>query len=72
MDRTALRLERDAIARMVQEGLLTPEVERDLVADVRLRQRALDPIPALDLGLDVARLVAEDASVRGDVPSRAP
>jgi CPA1 family monovalent cation:H+ antiporter len=65
LERTSLRLERDAVMRMAGEGLLTPEVERDLLADIRRRQRALDPIPHLDLGLDVARLVAQMPLFRG-------
>jgi CPA1 family monovalent cation:H+ antiporter len=59
LDRTALRLERDSIEQMSQQGLLTPEVERELLADIRRRYAAIGPVPRLDLGLDVLRLLGD-------------
>jgi CPA1 family monovalent cation:H+ antiporter len=57
LSRVALRLERDGLRRMAADGLLTPEIERNLMAELRAKERAFEAIPRLDLGLDVATLV---------------
>ncbi|MFO1069583.1 MAG: cation:proton antiporter [Geminicoccaceae bacterium] len=57
MTRLALRLEADGIGRMAHQGLLTAELERHLRQDMRVRERAIDALPVLDLGLRVDDLV---------------
>jgi len=56
--RVALRIEEEDYERLHAERLLSPELFRNLLADLRARQRALERVPRLDLGLDPDALVA--------------
>jgi CPA1 family monovalent cation:H+ antiporter len=57
LQRLSLRLEEDGVARMAGEGLLSPEIERHLRAELHARERAIEAVPPLDLGLEVSRLL---------------
>jgi CPA1 family monovalent cation:H+ antiporter len=57
LQRLSLRLEEDGLARMAAEGLLSPEIERHLRAELHARERAIEAVPALDLGLEVGPLL---------------
>ncbi|HET6468983.1 MAG TPA: cation:proton antiporter [Geminicoccaceae bacterium] len=57
LSRVALRLERDGLRRMAADGLLTPEIQRHLLAELQAKERAFESVPRLDLRLDVAALV---------------
>jgi monovalent cation:H+ antiporter, CPA1 family len=56
LSRTAVRLELEAYQRMAAEGLLSPEILRHLVGELRARLESFEAIPPLDLGLDVDEL----------------
>jgi monovalent cation:H+ antiporter, CPA1 family len=56
LSRTAVRLELEAYQRMAAEGLLSPELLRHLVGELRARLESFEVIPPLDLGLDVDEL----------------
>ena len=56
LSRTAVRLELEAYQRMAAEGLLSPELLRHLVGELRDRLESFEAIPPLDLGLDVDEL----------------
>jgi monovalent cation:H+ antiporter, CPA1 family len=58
LSRVAVRLELEAYDRMLEERLLTPQLHRNLTADLEARLRAFEKIPPLDLRLDVADLIA--------------
>jgi CPA1 family monovalent cation:H+ antiporter len=58
LSRTAVRLELDAYHRMAGEGLLSPEILRNLTDGLRTRLQSFEAIPPLDLGLDIDALVA--------------
>lgn len=57
LSRAAVRLELDAYQRMEAEGLLSPELLRHLVGELRTRLSEFEAIPSLDLGLDVDKLI---------------
>lgn len=57
LSRTAVRLELEAYQRMASEGLLSPELLRHLVGELRTRLDSFESIPPLDLGLDVDKLI---------------
>ena len=57
LSRTAVRLELEAYNRMAGEGLLSPELLRHLVEELRTRLQSFEVIPPLDLGLDVDMLI---------------
>ncbi len=57
LSRTAVRLELEAYNRMAGEGLLSPELLRNLVGELRTRLESFEAIPPLDLGLDVDMLI---------------
>jgi len=57
VSRTAVRLELEAYQRMAGEGLLSPELLRHLVEELRARRASFEAIPPLDLGLDVDVLI---------------
>ena len=57
LSRTAVRLELEAYNRMAGEGLLSAELLRNLVGDLRARLESFEAIPPLDLGLDVDMLI---------------
>ena len=57
VSRTAVRLELEAYQRMAGEGLLSPELLRHLVGELRARRASFEAIPPLDLGLDVDVLI---------------
>ena len=57
LSRTAVRLELEAYNRMAGEGLLSPELLRNLVGELRSRLDSFEAIPPLDLGLDVDMLI---------------
>jgi monovalent cation:H+ antiporter, CPA1 family len=57
LSRTAVRLELEAYQRMASEGLLSPELLRHLVGELRSRLESFESIPPLDLGLDVDVLI---------------
>ncbi|MDX6749925.1 cation:proton antiporter [Geminicoccaceae bacterium 1502E] len=57
--RIVTRLEADGFARMVEEHLLSPQLHRHLLTELRARRRAMERIPRLDLGLGVHTLVAK-------------
>jgi CPA1 family monovalent cation:H+ antiporter len=57
MSRVALRLERDGVRRMAADGLLSPEVQRELIHELHAKEREFAAVPRLDLGLEVAALV---------------
>ena len=52
-----MRLELEAYNRMAGEGLLSPELLRNLVGELRTRLESFEAIPPLDLGLDVDMLI---------------
>jgi CPA1 family monovalent cation:H+ antiporter len=54
----ALQLEESEYERMYEDGLIGPELRRDLLIDVGHRRSAADARPALDLGLDPRTLIA--------------
>jgi CPA1 family monovalent cation:H+ antiporter len=64
LSRTAVRLELDAYRRMADEGLLSPEIFRNLAGELRSRLDAFERIPPLDLGLDVGRLIGSVPMLR--------
>lgn len=53
LSRTAVRLELEAYQRMATEGLLSPEILRHMLDELRDRLRDFETIPTLDLQLDV-------------------
>jgi CPA1 family monovalent cation:H+ antiporter len=57
LERGALRLEAQSYKRMHADALISGEVFSDLDGLVRVREREIDEVPQLDLGLDPARLV---------------
>ena len=57
LSRTAVRLELEAYHRMATEGLVSPELLRHMVGELRTRLESFEAIPPLDLGLDVDTLV---------------
>ncbi|MFZ1430022.1 MAG: cation:proton antiporter [Geminicoccaceae bacterium] len=57
LSRTAVRLELEAYQRMSSEGLLSPELLRHLVGELRSRLDSFEAIPPLDLGLEVDTLI---------------
>ncbi|HSG90593.1 MAG TPA: cation:proton antiporter [Pseudomonadales bacterium] len=57
LERGALRLEAQSYKRMYADALITGEVFSDLDVMVRAREREIDSVPRLDLGLDPVRLV---------------
>lgn len=57
LSRTAVRLELDAYQRMAAEGLLSAEILRHLIDELRERLRSFETIPPLDLQLDVDVLI---------------
>ncbi|MGE3294728.1 MAG: cyclic nucleotide-binding domain-containing protein, partial [Geminicoccaceae bacterium] len=57
VSRTAVRLELEAYQRMAGEGLLSPELLRHLIGELRTRLASFEAIPPLDLGLDVDALI---------------
>lgn len=57
--RIATRMEADTFARMQEEHLLSPQLHRHLVGELRARRRAMERLPRLDLGLSVDTLVAK-------------
>ena len=57
LSRTAVRLELEAYQRMASEGLLSSELLRHLVGELRTRLESFEAIPPLDLGLDVDMLI---------------
>ena len=74
VSRTAVRLELEAYQRMAGEGLLSPELLRHLVGELRTRLESFEAIPPLDLGLDVDVLIRNvpllgelDAVARADL-----
>jgi CPA1 family monovalent cation:H+ antiporter len=74
LSRTAVRLELEAYNRMAAEGLLSPELLRHLVGELRTRLESFEAIPPLDLGLDVDELIGDvpllgklDAAARADL-----
>jgi CPA1 family monovalent cation:H+ antiporter len=71
LSRTAVRLELEGYQRMAAEGLLSPEILRNLVAELRGRLKGFERIPPLDLGLDVRALI-DSVPILGklDEPSR--
>ncbi|MFO1038782.1 MAG: cation:proton antiporter [Geminicoccaceae bacterium] len=54
----AIALEADAYSRMRSERLLSDQVYRSLVAELRGRRRLLEHTPRLDLGLDIDELLS--------------
>ncbi|MEK0085443.1 cation:proton antiporter [Benzoatithermus flavus] len=58
LSRTAVRLELDAYRRMADEGLLSPEIFRNLADELRSRLESFERIPPLDLGLNVDALIS--------------
>lgn len=64
LSRTAVRLEIDAYRRMAAEGLLSPEILRNLTGELRGRLQAFERIPRLDLGLDVDALISSVPMLR--------
>ena len=69
-----MRLELEAYQRMAGEGLLSPELLRHLVGELRTRLESFEAIPPLDLGLDVDVLIRNvpllgelDAVARADL-----
>lgn len=72
ISRTAVRLELEAYQRMAVEGLLSPELLRHLVGELRTRLASFEAIPPLDLGLDVDVLI-RNVPLLGelDAPARA-
>lgn len=54
-----LQLEEAEYDRMMDDGLIGPELHRDLLIDVSRRRRLADARPALDLGLDAPALIAK-------------
>ena len=59
LSRTAVRLELEAYHRMASEGLLSSELLRHLVGELRGRLETFEAIPPLDLGLDVDKLISK-------------
>lgn len=57
LSRTAVRLELEAYQRMSSEGLLSAELLRHLVGELRSRLDSFEAIPPLDLGLEVDTLI---------------
>jgi CPA1 family monovalent cation:H+ antiporter len=57
LSRTAVRLELEAYQRMATEGLVSPELLRHMVGELRTRLESFEAIPPLDLGLDVDKLM---------------
>lgn len=57
LSRTAVRLELEAYQRMAGEGLISPEILRHLIEELRDRLQDFETIPPLDLQLDVDTLV---------------
>lgn len=57
LSRTAVRLELEAYQRMSSEGLLSDELLRHLVGELRSRLDSFEAIPPLDLGLEVDTLI---------------
>ncbi len=57
LSRTAVRLELEAYHRMATEGLVSSELLRHMVGELRSRLQSFEAIPPLDLGLDVDTLV---------------
>ena len=57
LSRTAVRLELEAYQRMATEGLVSSELLRHLVGELRARLESFEAIPPLDLGLDVDTLM---------------
>lgn len=53
----ALRLEEKEYDRMLEDGLISPELHRDLQIGLGPQRRALDVRPPLDLGLDARALI---------------
>jgi CPA1 family monovalent cation:H+ antiporter len=58
LENAALEFEEREYDRMREEGLIGPELHRDLLVDLGRRRSKADVRPALDLGLDAATLVA--------------
>jgi CPA1 family monovalent cation:H+ antiporter len=58
LSRTAVRLELEEYQRMAGEGLISPEILRHLVDELRDRLRDFETIPPLDLHLDVDALIS--------------
>lgn len=54
----ALRLEQQSYRRMQADGLISGEVHADLLQRLRDRERQLERLPKLDLGLDPRRLLS--------------
>ncbi|GBD49876.1 cation:proton antiporter [Methylopila sp. Yamaguchi] len=54
----AIQIEESEYDRMLEDGLIGPELHRDLVIEVGRRRRGVGARPALDLGLDPETLVA--------------
>lgn len=57
LSRTAVRLELDAYRRMAEEGLLSAEIMRHMIDELRQRLQDFETIPPLDLQLDVDSLI---------------
>lgn len=70
VSRTAVRLELEAYQRMAGEGLLSPELLRHLVGELRTRLASFEAIPPLDLGLDVDVLI-RDVPLLGELDEAA-
>ena len=58
LSRTAVRLELEGYQRMASEGLLSPEILRHMMDELRDRLHDFETIPPLDLNLDIAKLIA--------------
>lgn len=59
LSRFAVRLELEALQRMADERLLSPEIMRDLANELRARLRSFEATPPLDLRLAVDELIAK-------------
>jgi CPA1 family monovalent cation:H+ antiporter len=64
----ALQLEEREYDRMHEDGLIGPELHRDLIVDVGRRREEANRRPPLDLGLDPATLMARLPLFRGLPP----
>lgn len=53
----ALQFEESEFDRMLEDGLISPELHRDLIIDLAPKRRAANVRPSLDLGLDAEALM---------------